>query len=257
MAMKLKTVEIDGKQYAEVADGHPVFVHDDGKEIPFDAAQAMNKISQLNGEARGHRERAEAAEGKLKGFEGIDNPADAIKALQTVKNLNDKQLVDAGEVERIKTEAIAAVEGKYKPVVAERDKLQNELITERIGGSFSRSKYISDKLAIPADLVQARFGQNFKLEGGKVVAYDGSGNKLFSRANPGDPADFDEALELLVQAYPHRDTILKSTEAGGGGARNNPGGGGAGAKTITRAQFDGMSHQQRHDHITKGGTVTD
>lgn len=37
--MKLKTVEINGKQYAEIdTAGLPVYVHDDGKEIGFDAA---------------------------------------------------------------------------------------------------------------------------------------------------------------------------------------------------------------------------
>lgn len=55
--MKLKTVEVNGKSYAEVdANGLPVYVHDDGKEIGFDAVQAVGKISSLNGEAKSHRE---------------------------------------------------------------------------------------------------------------------------------------------------------------------------------------------------------
>jgi hypothetical protein len=45
-------------------------VHDDGKEVAFDAPATVAKIGQLNGEAKGHRERAEAAESKLKAFEG-------------------------------------------------------------------------------------------------------------------------------------------------------------------------------------------
>ncbi|MER0133114.1 hypothetical protein KD913_25385 [Klebsiella pneumoniae] len=61
--MKLKTVEVNGKSYAEVdANGLPVYVHDDGKEIGFDAVQAVGKISSLNGEAKSHREAKEAAE---------------------------------------------------------------------------------------------------------------------------------------------------------------------------------------------------
>lgn len=65
-----------------------------------------------------------------------------------------------------------------------------------IGGRFGSSSYIKDKVAIPADFVQARFGQSFKIEGDKVVAYDASGNKVFSRTKPGELADFDEALEF-------------------------------------------------------------
>ncbi|HCN7009661.1 TPA: hypothetical protein N6133_002632 [Escherichia coli] len=42
--MKLKTVEINGKQYAEIdTAGLPVYVHDDGKEIGFDAPLAIKK----------------------------------------------------------------------------------------------------------------------------------------------------------------------------------------------------------------------
>ena len=67
--MKLKTVEVNGKSYAEVdANGLPVYVHDDGKEIGFDAAQAVGKISSLNGEAKSHREAKEAAEANLAKF---------------------------------------------------------------------------------------------------------------------------------------------------------------------------------------------
>ena len=47
--MKLKTVEINGKQYAEIdTAGLPVYVHDDGKEIGFDAPLATKKITELN-----------------------------------------------------------------------------------------------------------------------------------------------------------------------------------------------------------------
>ncbi len=61
--MKLKTVEVNGKSYAEVdSSGLPVYVHDDGQEVGFDAVQAVGKISSLNGEAKSHREAKEAVE---------------------------------------------------------------------------------------------------------------------------------------------------------------------------------------------------
>src|SRR5690606_9544426 len=96
--------------------------------------------------------------------------------------------------------------------------LEQQLYSEKIGGSFARSKLIADKLAIPADLVQAKFGQQFKIEDGKVVAYDGNGNKIYSRARPGELADFDEALDSLVEQYPYNETILKASGASGSGA---------------------------------------
>ena len=71
--MKLKTIEIDGKTYAQVQDGQPVYVHDDGKESPFDAAGTIATIRARNAEAKSNRERAETAEAALKTFEGIDD----------------------------------------------------------------------------------------------------------------------------------------------------------------------------------------
>lgn len=251
--MKLK---LDDAGHVVLADGKPVYVHDDGKEIGFDAAAAMGTIARLNGEARDHRVRAEQAEGRLKLFEGIDDAEAARKALATVKNLDDKKLIDAGEVDRIKAEAIKAVEDKFKPVVSERDRLAQQLTDEMIGGAFARSKFIAEKMAIPADLVQARFGAAFKIEGGKVTAYDAAGNKMFSRVNPGDAPGFDEALEMLVDAYPHRDTILKGSGASGGGAQGG-GGSAGGGKTLTRVAFDALAPADRHAHVKAGGTVTD
>lgn len=215
--MKLK---LDEAGHAVLSEGKPVYIADDGKELAMDVPAMSAKITQLNGEAQGHRTAKEAAEAALKKFEGIDDPAKALAAIATVANLDDKKLVDAGEVEKVKTAAIASVEEKYKPVVAERDRLQGELYSERIGGAFSRSKFITDKVAIPAEFVEARFGKSFKIEDGKVVAYGPDGNKLYSRSKPGEPADFEEALELLVDTSPHKDSILKGSGHQGTGAQH-------------------------------------
>ena len=239
--MKLK---LDAENRAVLQDGKPVYVHDDGKEIAFDAASTVATISRLNGEAKANRERAEAAETKLKPFEGISDPAAALKALATVKNLDDKKLVDAGEVEKVRSEAVKAVEEKYAPTVKKASDLEAALYAEKIGGSFSRSKVIADKFAIPADMVQARFGGQFKIEDGKTVAYDQTGNKIYSRAKPGEIADFEEALETLVDQYAYKDQILKGSGATGGGASPSTSGAGGG-RTITRAAFEAMPLEQR------------
>lgn len=250
--MKLK---LDEAGHVVVQDGKPVYVHDDGKELPFDAASTVATISRLNGEAKGHREAKEAAETKLKAFEGIADPVAAIKALETIKNFDDKKMVDAGEVEKVKAEAIKAVEEKYKPVVEENAKLKTDLYGERVGGQFARSKFITEKAAVPADIMQARFGQHFKDENGKAVAYDKDGNKIYSRAKPGEPADFDEALEILIDAYPYKDALLKGT-GGGSGAR--PGnGGGQGGKTLARSEFDKLPPADQAAKMKDGFTLTD
>lgn len=257
--MKLK---LDDKGAVIVQDGKPVYVDDAGKDIAFDAPATVATIARLNTEAKTHREAKEAAEGKLKLFEGIDDPAKALKALETIKNFDDKKLIDAGEVEKVKKEAkeafdeqLKAQEKKYKPIVEKLGSVENELYQERLGAAFNRSKYIADKLAIPVDFAQAKFGTNFSIEDGKIRAKGADGNLLYSKANPGNPAEFDEALELLVDAYPHRDSILKGTGASGGGA----GGSGSnvgGKKQVTRAQFDAMAPADQAK-AAKEATITD
>lgn len=254
--MKLKTEDVNGTQYAVIQDGKPVYVKDDGSEVAFDAPGTIATISRLNGEAKGHREAKEAAETRLKAFEGITDPKAAIEALGKLKSLDDKKLIDAGEVEKVKAEAIKAVEEKYKPIVEENEKLKGDLYSERVGGQFARSKFIAEKCAVPADILQARFGTNFKDEDGKAVAYDGNGNKIYSKSNPGEPAAFDEALEILLDGYAYKDSLLKGT-GGGSGAKGSTASGGGGAKTMTRSEFDAMSQADRIAKFKDGFKVVD
>lgn len=236
--MKLK---LDEQGHAVLQDGKPVYVHEDGREVAFDAPGTVATITRLNAEAKTHREGKEAAEKLLKGFEGIEDGAAAKKALELVANLDAKKLVDAGEIEKVKSEISKAFQTQLDEANTKVSTFEKQLYEEKIGGAFSRSKLIADKLAIPADLVQARFGQAFKIEDGKAVAYDQHGNKIYSRVRPGEIADFDEALESLVDQYPHRDSILKSSGQSGSGAQGGGGGGGGGKRTVTREQFAAMN----------------
>lgn len=254
--MKLK---LDDAGHAVLQDGKPVYVHEDGKDYPFDGAEAFGKIKALNGEAKAHREAKEAAEAALKKFEGIEDPAAAVKALGIVKNLDEKKLVDAGKVDEIRAAAVASVEEKYKPVVERATALERELYSEKIGGAFSRSKFLAEKVTAPIGMVQATFSHHFEVKDGKTVAKDAAGNPIYSRAKPGELADFEEALETLIDAYPHKDHIMKASGAGGGGSPPKGGGGptGGGGKQITRTQFDAMTPMDKATAMKAKTTVVD
>lgn len=236
--MKIKTIEIDGKTYAEIQDGKPVYVGDDGKETTYDPVSMHQTIGRLNSEAKGHREAKEAAETKLQAFTDLD-PAAARKALDTIKNLDDKKLIDAGEVDRVKQEVVAAYQKQLDEAKSELDTLRTQHAQDRIGTAFSGSKFISEKVAIPGDMVVAAFGKHFEYSEGKIIAKDQHGNQIYSKSNPGEIAAFDEALESIIEAYPHRDSILKGSGHNGSGAQ--PTGGGGGSRTVTREQFSGMN----------------
>jgi hypothetical protein len=123
--------------------------------------------------------------------------------------------------------------------VEERDAVKAQLENNILGGAFLRSKFIADKLAIPADLAEAKFRSSFKNENGNVVGYDANGNKILAPGRPGEVANFDEAMEVLVSNYSNRDQILKGSGASGSGAQG--GGGQGGSKTISREAFAALA----------------
>ena len=216
----------------------PVYIHDDGKEAPLDAKSLMSSLGSRKQQAERVEAELKELREKLKGYAGIDDPEKARKALDLVGKLDQKTLVEAGEIDRVRAEIAKGYELKLGETSKERDSLREELYNERVGGAFSRSKVISEKFAVPPDMIQARFGENFGIDGGKLYAVDSSGNKLYSRVRPGELADFDEALMILVEQYPYRDHVLKGSGASGSGAPANGGQGAGGKRTITRAQFD-------------------
>lgn len=245
----------------------PIFVHADGREAPFDADTTVANISRLNGEAKSHREAKEAAEAKLKTFDGIEDGAAALAALATVKNLGAGELKTAAQVQEIKDAAAksaresveaatrAAAE-KEKALTETNAKLTQDLNNHIIGGSFASSKFIADKLAIPADIAQKFFADRFKVDGGKLVPMDANGNPLFSATRHGEHADFEEALEVMVNQYPNKNMILKGSGASGSGAQGG-GKGDGGKKSFSRAQFDAMDPAGKAAVAREGATITD
>lgn len=225
--MKLK---LDENGHAVLQDGMPVYVHDDGKEEVFDGAKALSKISSLNAEAKTHREAKEQALSQLKNFEGLD-AAKAREALQKLGDIDSKKLIDAGEVDKVRQQLTEQLKGQYdqqlNQLTEQLNSTQSALNNELVGGGFNRSKFIQDNIAVPVDLLKAQFKDNFKVEDGKLVAYGADGQKILSRKNFGEVADFDEAMETLVGGCSFKDQILKGNQAQGGGFQGNGGQGGA------------------------------
>jgi hypothetical protein len=250
--MKLK-LNADGS--AVVQDGKPVYIHDDGKEVPFDAPTAVSTISRLNGEAKTHREEKEALSAKVKLFEGIEDVEAAKKALETIKALDDKKLVDAGKVEEVKRAAVQAAEEKamaaakahateLKTITDKYEALNSQYNSEKIGGMFKGSTFVKDKVKVPVDMVEAKFGRNFKVEDGKIVGYDNAGNKIYSRLKPGELAEPDEALEQLVDAYPAKTEILKGANHTGSGSQESDGDKGTGSGQGSNVKLGGTREER-------------
>ena len=214
-----------------------------------DVAGLKNKTSELLGELKSAKE-------KLSAFSGIDDPQAAITAMEKLKGLDQKKLVDSGKLDELKAQLTKELADKLSEKDGELGKLSDALTKEMIGGRFSRSAFIAEKLVIPADIVEATFGRHFQIDEGRVVAVDDSGKVITSEKNFGEPAGFDEALGKIIDAYPHKDHILKSSVKSGTGT--TPGGGGGGGKdSITRSQFDALSPAEQLTFAKGDGNITD
>ena len=200
------------KSLSEVDEAlHPYYVEQDGQyrlnvEGGFKTSEEITNLTKaLNTE----RENRSKLESQLKKFEGIEDPEEARKAIETMSNLDKKKLIDAGEVEKVKAEVQKAMQSKIDELEKSVSQKEETLRKELIGGRFARSKFLSDKVSAPTDLIESKFKDSFQVENGTVVAKDQHGNPIYSKERPGELADFDEALGLLIEQYPHKDVILK------------------------------------------------
>lgn len=245
--MKLK---LDEHGHVVIIDGKPIYVHDDGQEIPFDAESAVRKISNLTEEKQRHFNNfkevseklslygdmdPEQIQTKLHSFEDID-PDEARRALETVANLKDGDLVRAGQVETLKAEMNKAFVEKEKEINKSWEKKVQQItdllhtkdstIYElMVNSRFAASPTIANKTILPPDIAAKYFSEHFKVEGegtnARVVGFLGD-ERIFSKERPGEIATFEEALGVIIDAYPMKDRIL-SVPGGGSGAGGNTG----------------------------------
>jgi hypothetical protein len=120
-----------------------------------------------------------------------------------------------------------------------------------IGKHFESSPVMA-KLNIPAGMAAAFFGDSFQMKGGRLVAVDKTGLEMYSKTRPGELANFDEAFDDLVAAYPSNSKILRDPATPG-----TSGQGGAGGKTMSRAQFDQLTPAGRFAAVKDGAVITD
>ena len=216
-------------------DGNPVYVDAQGREMIVD----QSTIGRLNNEAKQHREAKQAAEEALKKFEGID-PEKARNALDKIEKIDQKDLIESGQVEKLKNEITSQFTEQMNEKDNKIEELQGSLAKLHIESVFKGSEFVRDNISVPIDMFEATFSKNFKYEDGEVAAYDSSGNRLMSRKKVGELASPDEALELLVEAHPHKDTILKA-DAGSGSGSDGKGGFRGGSSKMSRNEFDKLS----------------
>lgn len=235
-----------------VYDGEkPVYIDPDGKELSLDPPQMYGKIIDLGKESKTHRERADGLNTKVKLFDGIEDldawKVDADKALETLKNFNEKDWLKADKVEHLKKEMKEAYEEqeatlkkgfglKTEEMQGTINKKDIQIRKLMVSNKFATSPFFSGtepKTNLPPEIAETYFGKNFRVEEDKetkelsLVAYYNGGEQVLSRQNPGELAGFDEAMSSIFDAYPGKDRLLRA-KGGGTGAGGGTGGEGDG-----------------------------
>lgn len=233
-------------------DGNPVCVNTNGDEQTV----SVETISRLNNEAKTHREAKEAALEKLKAFEGLD-AVKAREALDTVAKLDANKLIDAGKVDEVKSQITAQLQGQIDEKSKALSDLQVKYDNMIIDNLFANSEFIRNNVAVPRDMFEAKFRNNFKVENGQVVVYGNDGNRLYSKDPAGEYATPEEGLRILAEAHPNRDTILRANTGSGTGS-NGASGASGGSRYMKRSDFEKLSPAQQLEYAQKmrNGEIT-
>lgn len=226
-------------------DGNPVCVNTNGDEQTV----SVDTISRLNNEAKTHREAKEAALEKLKAFEGLD-AVKAREALETVSKLDANKLIDAGKVDEVKSQITAQLQGQIDEKSKALSDLQVKYDNMIINNLFANSEFIRNNVAVPRDMFEAKFRNNFKVENGQVVVYGNDGNRLYSKDHAGEYATPEEGLRILAEAHPQHESILRANTGSGTGSTGASGGSG-GSRYMKRSDFVKLSPVQQSEFAQK------
>ncbi len=217
-------------------DGNPIAITENGEERSVDYSAMSKKLSEVNRESAGRKERIRELEAQLKPLEGIEDVPSFIETArrnaESVAAFDDKQ---KGTEEAIRVRVDAAVSPLKKQIAeleAGKADVEKRLHNAMIDAQFSSSKYANENLISPA-MAKALFAKNFSIDSdGKLVAVGDDGFKV------GEDGTFDSMLKDLVTNSPFKTAIEKGSPATGSGANTGSGNSPTGQKTIRRSEFE-------------------
>lgn len=211
-----------------VQDGNPVWVEEkDGQseETPIDGGQALAKITELNGESAKHRRKARELETQLKAFEGLE-AEEARGALSKLADLERKGMIEAGKVDEVRAQLKTEFQEALDKKEQENQTLLAELVSDRMFKIFAGSPLFASQdgktepvTYFTPEAALKIFGDRFDFSDPKhPVAKWPDGKPILSKKNPGEEADPLEALELIYDADPKRESYTRGSGMSGTGA---------------------------------------
>lgn len=216
-------------------DDFPVYVDEDGKDVVINVPKLQKDLKSANAESMERRKQITALDNELAELQQKYRDLDidkAKEALKMVENLKDKDIIDAGEVEKIKTSIKEGFEKKLTDQKTDYEKLLDSRVSELknkdsqirsllIKGAFDSSKFLMEKTVLTPDIAYRYFGDFFEVREvhGQLRAVGKfNGEDIKSRTeDPGEIASTEEAIEFLIDKYPQKERILRGASPSGSG----------------------------------------
>jgi hypothetical protein len=192
-------------------------------------------------------------------YNGVD-PDKAREALQKISQLEEKQLIDAGKIDEVVEQRVAAMKTDYEGKISAYDRslkekeqeaqnLNAQLSTLLIDGAITEAAIAAGvkKSAIPDVILRGR--QIYKLQDGKPVPMHG--DEIIYGKNPREPMPIAEWVGTLAKDADH---LFEGS--GGGGAQNktNQNTNSGSTVTISREQArDPQAYKAARDAAEKAG----
>ena len=243
--------EEDGKTVKVTEDGKPIYLDKEDKEVPVDAPQMYQKIIDLGKENKTFREAGKELKKKFVMFDEVEDVpawhAEAVKALETVANFNEKDWLKADKVESMKRQMndahdadVESVKESFAGTILEKDtaltRKDGQIRKLTVSAKFGQCPiFVGEKrpTTMTPDAAEAIFGSNIKVEEDPKdtetlltrIYYDKVGSDLiYSIASPGEPAEFNEGMTILWETYAQKNNY-KRGDGGGSGAQGGGNGG--------------------------------
>ena len=223
--MDTPALVVDTDGHAVLKDGMPLYKYEDGTEQPLNLGETItaneNRVANLEQEKDRHFDSRKKAEETVQSY-GKITPQLAKENADVVKKLKGKKLYDEHGLEEYQkewTKDITAnmteeweakqttwndTETSLKQEITDMDKIIFDLAVKT---RLATHPYFAgdDRKTVyrPQDAAKI-YGDRFNVEREgtvlKVQALDREGKVLLSKKNHGIPAEFDEAVELIVQS---------------------------------------------------------
>jgi len=229
--------------YTPSADGFTLDV-DGGFEDVTGLKSALDK----------ERRVAREALARIKKFDGFDPDE-----YQTLKSDREKaeqeRLKKEGDFDGIKKQILDAAAKEKAELQAALEGKDGTIYNLMVSSQFAKSPLIAEKTLLPPDIAETYFGKNFKVEtvNGTVRVVGYLNGQIIADGKTGEPANFEQALAVILEAYPNKDKIFKSGSAGSG----SPGGGGMPQATGAITKLSDLKNQEaKAEFIGKYGLET-